>query len=78
MDKNKIGYCSVCMGLTLFSLDMFLLKIIQLLNKILSLSYLDYPVYPNPLEYIREPIIAIGISVPIIMLFVGFYMMKKK
>jgi len=66
------------MGLTLFSLDMFLLKIIQLLSKILSLNYLDYPVYPNPFEYIREPIIAIGISVPIMLLFIGFYMVKYR
>lgn len=64
MDKREIGFCFICIGFAVLSLDLFLLKVIQLLSKLLSINYVEYPVYSNSLEYIKEPILAIGISVP--------------
>jgi len=78
MDKREIGFYFICIGFAVLSLELFLLKIIQLLSKLLSISYLEYPVYPNFLEYTREPVIAIGISIPIILLLIGIRMIKNK
>lgn len=71
MDKKKLAINCIIFGSLTLSLELFMLRIMSHLDRLMGIKFFNYDWHSNPLEYIKEPIILYAMAIPVIMVLFG-------
>ncbi|WP_129595890.1 hypothetical protein [Anaerophilus nitritogenes] len=71
MSKNIRGFCCCIVGSLVLSLDLFILKEIQSIDRLVATRVINYQSYSNISGYFKQPVVFMGLAIPIIVIIIG-------
>ncbi len=78
LSKNVLGLCFCIAGSLVFSLDLFILKVIHIFDQFVSTQIINHQSYLNMIGYLEQPVICVGLLIPIIIIIIGIIFLFNK
>ena len=76
--KKALGIFCVVAGSLTFSLELLCLKILQLLDRLISVNTLNHKWYSNVIYYLCDPFVGIACFLPALTVILGFVLLFYK